>query len=570
MSKTKTPANKKTWANGGRAPLPNRNGVSATALHSETSEKYKAIKYIRLSDADENPGESDSVANQRRIIDEFLKNHPEIEVVGEKIDDGWTGILFNRPAFNEMMKEFEEGRANCCVTKDLSRLGREFGETLSHIRRIFPAYGVRFIAINDNIDTLNDSGDDLTVSVKSLVNDEYCRDISKKTRTALAAKRANGEYVGACPVYGYIKSEENHNLLVIDEYSSEIVRCIFRMRVDGLSAARIAATLNEKGILSPYQYKKARGLPHPKNGFADKEDSKWSPSTIIRILKDETYTGVLVQGISGTPNYKIKEIVIKPTDEWKRTENAHDAIIPKAVYDLTQKIMQLDTRTAPDDDKVHIFSGILICGCCGGRMTRKTVPYKENKHHYYYCRTTKKRGCDGSVMLKEDDLKECVLYSIKSHIENIASLEKIIDNLDADRMARELAKSLTLQLNENERRIGKNREFTATLYQSLVKGDLTKTEHKSIKVQYIEEAEILAAENERLKREIDDALLCKNERMEWIAHFKQFENLDALDRKTVINMIQCIKVKSKTELEIVFNYNAEYKAILEIIKGGIA
>jgi len=209
--------------------------------------KYKAIIYIRLSVADDKPatgvpcGESNSVGNQRKLIAEWLKSHPEIEVVGEKVDDGWSGLLFDRPAFQEMMSEMTAGRANCCITKDLSRLSREHVDTLSYLRRVFPQLGVRFIAINDNIDTLTDSGYDLSVSLKSIINDAYCRDISIKTRSALNVKRGNGDYVGACPVYGYRKSDENRNLLVPDEYPASIVREIFQMKLDGQSAVERSA-----------------------------------------------------------------------------------------------------------------------------------------------------------------------------------------------------------------------------------------------------------------------------------------------------------------------------------------
>ena len=352
--------------------------------------KYKAAKYIRLSSADGNDGESNSVANQRRLIDEYLSKHPEIETVGEYVDDGVSGIVFDRPAFSDMMEAIRADKVNCIISKDLSRLGRERIETGRYLRRIFPAFGVRFIAINDNIDTLNDSTDGLFVSVKSILNDEYCRDISIKTRSALDVKRANGDYTGACPVYGYRKAPNDHNQLVIDDYAAEIVRDIFRMKIEGNSSARIAATLNERGVLSPLEYKKDRGLPHPKGGYADRNGAKWSASTIIRILGDETYTGTLIQGKSGTPTYKLKELVQRPEDEWHRRDNAHEPIILRHNFDLVQKIMRLDTRTAPKGDKVYLFSGILICGCCGNRMTRKTVPYKGAKHYYYWCPTGKK------------------------------------------------------------------------------------------------------------------------------------------------------------------------------------
>lgn len=181
---------------------------------------YKAAKYIRLSYTDDKSNESNSVGNQRKLIEDFVSRHPEIELVSEKVDDGYSGVIFDRPAFKEMMDDIMEGKINCVIVKDLSRLGREYIETGRYMRRVFPAYGVRFIAINDNIDTLNESaGDDLTVSVKNIMNEAYARDISIKTRSSLETKRKNGDFVGAFPVYGYRKSEDNHTLL------PESIRC---------------------------------------------------------------------------------------------------------------------------------------------------------------------------------------------------------------------------------------------------------------------------------------------------------------------------------------------------------
>lgn len=218
---------------------------------------YKAAKYIRLSYTDDKSNESNSVGNQRKLIEDFVSRHPEIELVSEKVDDGYSGVIFDRPAFKEMMDDIMEGKINCVIVKDLSRLGREYIETGRYMRRVFPAYGVRFIAINDNIDTLNESaGDDLTVSVKNIMNEAYARDISIKTRSSLETKRKNGDFVGAFPVYGYRKSEDNHNLLVVDEYAAQVVRSIFRMRLEGFSPYAIANELNRLGTLSPLAYKK--------------------------------------------------------------------------------------------------------------------------------------------------------------------------------------------------------------------------------------------------------------------------------------------------------------------------
>ena len=529
--------------------------------------KYRAVKYIRLSSADDSAknSESNSVSNQRRLIDEWLKSHPEIEIIGEKVDDGFSGILFDRPAFKEMMEDIYAGEINCVICKDLSRLGREYIETGRHLRRIFPAYGVRFIAINDNIDTLNDSGDDLTVSLKSIINDAYCRDISIKTRSALDIKRANGDFTGACPVYGYKKDENNNNLLVIDDYPASVVQDIFRMKLDGMAAVRIADTLNANAVLSPMEYKKDKGLPYPKGGYADVDGGKWSATTILRMLQDETYIGTLIQGKSGTANYKLKELQQRPENEWHRVENAHVPIIKRHIFELAQRIMQLDTRTSPRSDKVYVFSGILVCGCCGNRMIRKTVPRKKAIHHYYYCPTGKKNGCTHPAMPREDDLIECVLESVKSHVANIASLETLIENLDSTRISRELSERLTAQIADNEQRLDKIRMFKSGLYENMISGDLGKDEYKLLKTKYTEDADLIIAANAKLEKEIESVLACNHERLMWTEHFTNFGELETIDRRTAIHLIHSIKVINKTEIEITFNYQLEYENAITVL-----
>jgi DNA invertase Pin-like site-specific DNA recombinase len=504
------------------------------------------------------------------MLDRYIESQPDIEVVSEYVDDGVSGIIFDRPKFKEMMTAIEAGKINCVVVKDLSRLGREYIETGRYLRRIFPAYGVRFIALNDNIDTLRDSGDDLMVSVKSILNDAYCRDISVKTRSNLNVKRDNGDYVGACPIYGYKKSEENRNRLAVDEFPASIVRDVFRMKIDGVSALKIAETLNGLGVLSPIEYKKSRGLPHPKGGYADKADAKWSPNTVIRVLSDETYTGTLVQGKIGTLNYKIKDVIHKPESEWKRKENAHEAIISRHDFDLAQRIMRLDTRTAPGGDKVYLFSGILICGCCGARMTRATRRYNDAEYQYYYCPTTKKRGCSDGVFIKESELTECVLDSIKAHISNIASLESILTSGNGQKAVEALARQYTEQIADNENQLKQISGFKSSLYENMVGGIISKEDFKTLNTKYLSDITRLKAAIDTLQAELTDVLAGKGERLRWAEHFRQFENLAELDRRTVANIIQSVRVVSKTELQIAFNYQAEYEQALAMLRKDVA
>ena len=535
-----------------------------------TETLFKTAKYIRLSYTDDKNNESDSVANQRKLLDSYIESHPDIEAVCEYVDDGVSGIIFDRPAFKQMMADIESGKIDCVIVKDLSRLGREYIETGRYLRRIFPAYGVRFIALNDNIDTLKDSGDDLVVSVKSIINDAYCRDISVKTRSALNVKRENGDFVGACPVYGYKKADDNHNQLILDEHPASIVRDIYRMKIEGMSALKISEALNNLGVLSPMEYKKSRGLPHPTGGFADREDSKWSPTTVIRILQDETYTGTLIQGRQGTLNYKIKDLIDRPESEWKRTENAHAAIVTKEDFDLAQRIMRLDTRTAPGGDKVYVFSGVLICGSCGARMTRKSVPYKGNRYFYYYCPTTKKRGCADGANLKETELADCILESVKAHIANVASLEAIIAGSDGKRITDALVRQYSTQIEDNERQLDQINGFKSTLYENMVSGILSKDDYKALKTKYGADEIRLRSAIDTLNGQLEDALAGKGERLRWMEHFKRFEGLNEIDRRIVVNLIQSIRVESKTELLITFSYQAEYENALALLRKGAA
>ena len=528
--------------------------------------KFKATAYIRLSYTDDRSNESDSVSNQRKLIENFVERNPDIEIVSEKIDDGYSGIIFDRPAFKEMMQDVTDGNINCVIVKDLSRLGREYIETGRYLRRIFPAYRVRFIAITDNIDTAHEnSGDDLTVSVKNIMNEAYCRDISIKTRASLDIKRRNGDFVGAFTVYGYMKSEENKNQLVPDPYASRVVKDIFRMRLDGSSALRIANELNRLGILSPLAYKKNCGLPYAKNGYADKEDCKWSATTIIRILQDETYTGVLVQGKQGTQHYKIKQIEQRPESEWIRIPDAHEALINKQDFDLVQRIRRLDTRTSPKEDTVYLFSGILICGCCGSRMTRKTNRANGKEYHYYYCPTGKKKGCDSPTMIKESDLIECVRLSLKAYIDNVACLETMLKSIDQSTINQALIREYTDHIKANEQRLEQAMEFKSRLYENLVNGMLTKEEYTDYKAKYTKQAENIRESIRALKDKLDDVRENKSERNRWISHFTQFSTLETLDRKAVVHMIQSIHIFSKSELKITFAYEDEYAKALKLV-----
>ena len=227
---------------------------------------YHAAIYVRLSKEDGDvasaaKAESNSISNQKNLIKDFLKDKDDIIVVSERVDDGYSGSDFERPGFQMMMDDIRRGTVDCVIVKDMSRFGREYIDSGKYIERLFPALGVRFIAVNDHIDSKEESSrDDIVVPFKNLMNDAYCRDISIKIRSHLEVKRRNGEYIGAFTPYGYKKDENDKSRLVPDLYAAGVVKDIFRMKLHGMSQTAIADRLNEQGILSPMEYKHSLGI----------------------------------------------------------------------------------------------------------------------------------------------------------------------------------------------------------------------------------------------------------------------------------------------------------------------
>ena len=539
--------------------------------------QYKAAAYLRLSyitvrgektGQAREPGyqESDSIGNQRKLIEDFVANQPDIELVSEQMDDGYSGILFDRPAFLAMMDDVKAGKINCIIVKDISRLGREHVETSRYLCRILPAYGVRFIAINDNIDTAHEqSGDQLLIAIKTMTNDSVCRTSSVSTRSALQAKRKSGAYVGACPIYGYQKDPENRNHLVVDEYASLVVQDIYRRRVEGASAYKIAEELNRQGVLSPLAYKVSRGLPHPTKGFADSPDAKWSPTTIIRILQDETYTGILIQGKTTTPNYKLKNVVQKPMKYWTRVEGTHQPIVSKRDFDLVQQLAQLDTRAAPEKDSVYMFSGLLICGCCGRRMTRKTNIYKGQRYIYYHCPAGKSQGCQHPARIREDDLVQCVLSCLQTHIKSVVSLSELLNSISKEQINHDLVAKYTTELADNGRQLEEAGRMKATLYGNLVNGILDKKEYRSLMDYYSAQQEQVQAAIALLREKLEQVQDDSSSRLKWARHFEQFSSMTELDRRAVVTLIQSVMVRNKKEIDVSFRFQDEYENTLKML-----
>lgn len=534
---------------------------------------YKAAIYLRLSKEDGDFSfsgeklESDSISNQRLLIMEYLKKHPEITVVKEYCDDGFTGANFERPDFNKMMDAVRAGEIDCIVVKDLSRFGREYIGSGEYIQKVFPRLGIRFIAINDHYDNAQPGAADneLVLPFKNLMNDSYCRDISIKVRSNLEAKRRNGQFVGTRVVFGYMRSPDNKNQLVIDPEAAPVVQDIFKWKVEGLSPAQIADQLNTANVPSPIEYKKAKGSKQ-RTCFQTKQVALWSAVAIYRILKNEIYTGTLVQGKTTSPNHKVKKTVTKPSNEWSRTENAHDPIIAPAQFDLVQRLMQDDTRSPVGTKGVHPFSGKIFCADCGSPMVRRVTRTGGHEYAYFICGGNKndKNSCS-SHSIKESVVYDTVLAVVQGHIAvamDMAVAMTQIDNLAWEN--RELEK-INAKIAFQEEIIDKNRRLKTGAYEDFKSDFISRDEYKIYTARFDQQITEATDTIMSLTGERNSVMGGLAEQQGWLSQFKEYENIQELTRRAVVNLVEYVRISEDKEIEVRLLHGDRFASIVDFL-----
>ena len=472
-----------------------------------SNQKFKAAAYLRLSKEDAvvcgKKAESDSITNQKSLVVNFIKEHSDIELIECYVDDGYTGVLFDRPAFKTMLDDIGSGKINCVIVKDFSRFGREYINAGKYLQKLFPSLGVRFISVNDSYDSLyNNNSQGMLLSLKNLINDNYCRDISVKIRSVLDSKRKNGEFINNYCPYGYKKCSDDHNKIEIDEYAAEVVKDIFDYIINGYSLGKIAEKLNELCIKTPMDYRIENGERISTN-FRKGNSAKWSQNIVRRIAENPIYIGTLIQGKTTTPNYKLKDKrVTKDESEWTVIEKHHEAIIDKNDFELVQKLLKLDLRTSPNEETLYPFAGILFCADCGAPMTRKVTTSRGKKYNYYICSTHKHSGNCTAHRIKEDELKEVVLYEIQLNISLLIDMEKVIAKIEANPARNMLAKTIEKRIASANAGIEKINDAIAALYIDYKDGLFDKNDFLALKKNY-----------EKQRTESETALKLLNEQL---------------------------------------------------------
>lgn len=370
---------------------------------------YHVALYIRLSKEDENEGPSESVTNQKSLLNEYVQQH-RLSVYDTYIDDGWSGTNFDRPDFQRMISDIEAKKVNMVITKDLSRLGRDYIMTGHYMERYFPEHRVRYISLLDGIDTgVESSANDIT-PFRAIMNDMYAKDISNKIKSVKRDKQRKGQFIGGKPVYGYKMHPTEKNKIVIDEEVAPVVRRIFGMALDGMSCRQIAAQLNTEGVPTPATY---AGLPVPNPG---PYTGLWSSERISDMMQNETYIGNMVQGRQVKISYKSKKCLHQERKNWVVVEGTHEPLIDAETFRKVRMLVnsRKHTRSRTYD---FLLKGLIFCHECGyplAVLNRKNAAGEDVL--YFVCRTYQrftKAGVCSCHSIKEQVVTEAVLAKVR-------------------------------------------------------------------------------------------------------------------------------------------------------------
>ena len=527
---------------------------------------WNATLYLRLSRDDGDKEESNSITGQRELLRDYISQRPEFREYAVRVDDGFSGSTFERPSFQKMIEDVKAGRTDCIIVKDLSRFGRNYLDAGEYIEKIFPFLGVRFIAVNDNYDSLGDkkASDDLIIPFKNLINEAYCRDISVKIRSQLEIKRKNGQFLGSFAAFGYLKDEQNKNKLVVDQYAADIVRDIFKWKLEGVSPQDIADALNKLGVLSPMEYKRSLGMKFT-TSFKTNSKALWSAGTVIRVLKNPIYTGVLIQGKETTPSYKVHKRVTKDESEWTVIEDSHEAIISKIDFDSVQKVLKCDTRRSPGGKAVGLFSGMIFCGDCGASMVRKTVPAGEKKYVYYVCSAHKQDKSCSPHRIRDNALEEIVLDSLKQHISEVVDMSELLTITDTAPLRTAQAQKVQRQLDKKHEEYEKLQKLLMSLYENLTDGIIDREEYTRLKASFTARADEAEKQMDALRGQLEDIHNHGTENA-WMNEFIKRQGLTALDRAVVVALIDKILIHSNDVVEIIYRWQDEFAWQLDILR----
>lgn len=512
----------------------------------------KVAAYIRLSKEDEKEGESESIINQRELIKKYVAEN-KLGECNFYVDDGYSGGNFERPQFKELIKEIEKENICTVITKDTSRLGRDFIETSHYMFKYFPEHNIRYIAILENFDTANPNGVEDIIPFQTIINDWYLKDISKKIKSVRQNKMRQGLYMGSTIPYGYKRAKENNCKFEIDEYSSRIVKRIFKMRLEGITPTMIARKLSDEKIEPPSIY-------CGKNINKTYTTYLWGISTINQILKNEIYIGNLIQRKFDKVNYKSKKKVKLGKEEWIVVENFVEPLISKEDFETVQKMKRRNIGNCHKKYD-YLLKGLVVCGDCEKVMTVRRRKYKrkdkEESYDTYYCCSNNVRYRNGVCSLhyyQEKRLNELVLRYLREMINKYANKERMKEISNKQLNKENLKEDLNKEKEYYENKIKTIKLAFKNLYIDKISSLISNEEFVVLKKQLESDKESYDEKinkvNELLKQEKEQ------ENLNYIADkIQEFLNFKNPSKQILIELIKKIEIMENKQIKVYLNFN---------------
>lgn len=513
---------------------------------------YNAGIYVRLSKDDERAGESLSIENQKLILTKYV-NEEGWNIVDTYVDDGYSGTNFNRPGVTRLLDDAKTGKINLIIVKDLSRFGRNYIQVGQYIDYIFPTYNIRFIALNDNVDTFNaDSTAMDMMPIMNVFNEWHAANTSKKIKAVIESNAKSGKYRSTFAAYGYTKGNDENRLPVIDEPAAAVVRRIFEMRSQGISPRHIADKLNDEKVTIPSDYRYAKlGKPNPR-----KTSHLWSADTVKQILRNPIYLGNIYQLRTTTVSYKNHKIVKKDKEDWAITENTHEPIISQELWDKVKEIESSVSRgKCSKRHETTPLSGLMFCADCGEKMRlctnnttngSKKLPRKYIRHNYQ-CGAYSRFGkfyCT-SHYIKMKDIDAVVLADIRSMaalvVEDEDSARKRFLSEKSQVNSRQTAEEQK-RLRDAKYRLDELSKLIPSIYEDKVLGKIPEAVCVNLLEKYQAEQKVLTANVEKLEEQLSAVEKDEEDVEEFISRLKKYTDVQELTREMCLELIEYITV----------------------------
>lgn len=483
-----------------------------------TMNKQKVtILYERLSVDDDREGESNSIINQRRMLEDYAERNGLVPYL-HICDDGYSGTRWDRPGWQELITKIEAGEVSCLCIKDGSRLGRDYLR-VGLYREMFREKGVRLIAVNDNYDS--DKGDDDFTPFREIIAEWYARDTSKKIKSVLASKGKSGKPLANIPPYGFVKDPQDKNKWLVDPEAAAVVKRIFEMTIDGMGPRVIATKLHDEKVERPSYYLAQRGIGRYKNTCDTEHPYAWNFSSVTQILAKLEYAGYTVNFKGEVPNFKSKKYVFRSPEDWAVFENTHEAIITREMWELVQKLRK--TKRRHDSlGEANPLTGLLYCADCGGKLfnhrsaksfteRRGDKVYKKTPQDFYICSTHKRTNAKYNAkctphIIRTSLVKQIILDLLRSTNGYIREHEAEFFELVREKSAvkkGETAKAYARRITKNERRIAELEKIYRSLYEDKALGKIDGERFEEMSAGYEREQKELKEQTASLRTELD-------------------------------------------------------------------